>query len=62
MKIQNVKSKLEFDITEDEWNDVFVAKGNDHKYIIVDEKMPIEIKQLKANKKEPIKLELKQKK
>jgi len=49
MKIANKKG-AEFDITQEEWQTAIVAKGNAHKYRIVEDDAPVEVKQLRAEK------------
>lgn len=46
MIIENRKGKR-FDISKDEWQSVFVSKGLDYKYKIVDESLPVEIKRMR---------------
>lgn len=49
MKIINIKSRREFDITKDEWN-VIIGNGNSYKYQVVEDDTPLEIKSLRELK------------
>lgn len=46
MKIVNKKG-VEFELSEQEWNDSIVAKGNAYKYRVTEDDAPAEIKQLR---------------
>lgn len=47
MTIENRKTKKRFDISKEEWDNVFVAKALDYKYNIVNESLPVEIKRMR---------------
>jgi hypothetical protein len=49
MIIENKKG-IQFDITSEEWNTSIVAKGNEHKYRVVEDDSPVEVKQLRLIK------------
>lgn len=46
MKIKNKKG-VEFEVTEQHWNNAIVAKGNAYKYQVTEDDAPAEIKQLR---------------
>lgn len=50
MKIKNKKG-VEFDITPEAFRIQIADKGNAHKYCIIDDDAPVEVKQLRDKKK-----------
>lgn len=57
MTIRNTRNKKQFEISKEEYENLIVAKGMSHKYEIVDDSLPGEIKSLRselAKKKLPI--------
>lgn len=48
MKIRNKRSGREFEIKRDEWENVFVAKGNAENYEIIEDEAPLEVRSMRA--------------